>query len=137
MAPEVARASPAIDARADLYALGCIAYALVTGALVFDDPNPVTVALKHMKTPPVPPSQRTGQPVPASLERIILMCLEKQPSARPRSAREVERMLAMSDVPQWSEDDAAAWWEQHLPPTSPLRVSSQEPPGPPPLAQKA
>jgi eukaryotic-like serine/threonine-protein kinase len=137
MAPEVARASPAIDARADLYALGCIAYVLLTGVLVFTDSNPVTVALKHMNTPPVPPSQRTRHVVPASLERIILMCLEKDPAARPRSAREVEHLLVMSDVPSWSEEDAAAWWAAHLPPASPLRVSSQAPPVAPSLVQKA
>ena len=129
MAPEVARASPTIDARADLYALGCIAYVLVTGALVFNDSNPVSVALRHMKTAPVAPSRRTTQFIPASLERIILMCLEKNPDARPGSAREVERMLAACDVTPWSDDDAAAWWSRHLPASSPLRVSSQEPPG--------
>ena len=121
MAPEVARASPAIDGRADLYALGCIAYVLLTGSLVFTDANPVSVALKHMRTPPVPPSQRTKQFIPADLERIIMMCLEKQPDARPRSARDVERMLAICDVPPWSEEEAAAWWARHLPPDSPLR----------------
>ena len=81
----------------------------------------MSVALKHMKTPPVPPSQRTTQFIPADLERIIMMCLEKEPDARPRSARDVERMLAMCDVPPWSEEEAAAWWTRHLPPTSPLR----------------
>ena len=115
MAPEVARASPGIDARADLYAVGCIAYVLMTGTLVFIDSNPVGMALKHMKTPPVPPSQRTKQAVPADLERIILLCLEKDPDARPRSARDLERMLAACSVPPWTEDDAAEWWTQHSP----------------------
>jgi serine/threonine protein kinase len=111
----VARASPGIDARADLYAVGCIAYVLMTGTLVFIDANPVGMALKHMKTPPVPPSQRTKQAVPADLERIILLCLEKDPDARPRSARDLERMLAACSVPPWTEDDAAEWWTQHSP----------------------
>ena len=86
MAPEMARAESVVDARADLYALGCVAYILLTGSLVFTDPNPVAVALKHLRTPPVPPSQRTSQPVPRDLERVILMCLEKEPAARPASA---------------------------------------------------
>jgi serine/threonine protein kinase len=137
MAPEVARASLTVDPRADLYALGCIAYFLLTGTLVFTDSNPVGVALKHMKTPAVPPSQRSGQFVPADLERVILMCLEKDRSARPASAREVERMLAACDVAPWSEDDAAAWWAHHLPPASPLRSFSQTPPHTPHAAQKA
>jgi eukaryotic-like serine/threonine-protein kinase len=110
MAPEVARASPEIDARADLYAVGCVAYALLTGELVFVDPNPVSLALKHMKTPPIPPSQRTKEFVPPDLERVVMMCLEKDPKARPASARDLEKMLAACNVPPWTEDDAAAWW---------------------------
>ncbi len=136
MAPEVARAGP-VDARADLYALGCIAYILLTGTLVFTDSNPVAVALKHMRTPPEPPSRRTSQHVPADLERVVLQCLEKDPSARPATARDVERMLAACDVPPWTEDDAAAWWQRHLPPTSALRSFSQSAPHTPPLVQKA
>ena len=123
MAPEVARGGP-VDPRADLYALGCIAYVLLTGTLVFTDSNPVAVALKHMQTPPEPPSRRTNRFVPADLERVILRCLEKDPGARPAAAGEVERMLAACDVAPWSEDDAAAWWNAHLPPASPLRSFS-------------
>jgi eukaryotic-like serine/threonine-protein kinase len=136
MAPEVATAGP-VDARADLYALGCIGYLLLTGTLVFTDSNPVTVALKHMRTAPDPPSRRTSQFVPAELERVILQCLEKNPAARPATAREVERMLAGCDVPPWTEEDAAAWWARHLPPTSALRSLSGTPPHTPPAVQKA
>ena len=137
MAPEVARASPTIDARADLYALGCIAYVLLTGALVFTDSNPVSVALKHMKTPPVPPSQRTKQFIPADLERIIMRASRKSPTPARSPRGDVERLLAVCDVPPWSEEDAAAWWQRHLPPTSPLRVFSQTPQQMPSLVQKA
>jgi eukaryotic-like serine/threonine-protein kinase len=137
MAPEVARASSSVDARADLYALGCVAYVLLTGSLVFTDANPVNVALKHMKAAPVPPSQRTGQSVPADLERVILACLEKNPGARPSSARDVERLLAACRVPPWDDEQAGAWWARHLPPTSPLRSFSQSQPHTPPVVQKA
>ena len=137
MAPEVGRGSRAVDARADLYALGCVAYVLVTGSLVFTDSNPVSVALKHMRTPPVPPSRRTERPVPPDLERVILACLEKDPDARPGSARAVERLLTACNVPPWTEEDADAWWQRHLPPTSPLRSFSQAPSRTLPLVQKA
>jgi eukaryotic-like serine/threonine-protein kinase len=137
MAPEVGRGSRTVDARADLYALGCIAYVLLTGSLVFTDPSPVGMALKHMRTPPVPPSKRTDNFVPPELERVILACLEKDPGARPRSARAVERLLSACNVPPWREEDADAWWQQHLPPTSPLRSFSQAPQQEPSLVQKA
>lgn len=137
MAPEVARGSRMVDARADLYALGCVAYVLLTGSLVFTDSNPVSVALKHMRTPPVPPSQRTDRLVPPDLERVILACLEKDADARPRSARAVERLLTACNVPPWTEEDADVWWQRHLPPTSALRSFSQAPSRTLPLVHKA
>ena len=137
MAPEVGRGSRTVDARADLYALGCVAYFLLTGSLVFTDASPVGVALKHMRVPPVPPSKRTDRFVPPDLERVILACLEKDPNARPRSARAVERLVTACNVPPWTEEDADAWWQTHLPATSPLRSFSHAPSQTPPLAQKA
>jgi tRNA A-37 threonylcarbamoyl transferase component Bud32 len=137
MAPEVGRGSRTVDARADLYALGCIAYFLLTGELVFTDSSPVGVALKHMRSAPVPPSKRTDRFIPPDLERVILACLEKDPANRPRSARGVERLLAACNVPTWREEDADAWWQQHLPPTSPLRSFAHAPPHMSSLVQKA
>jgi serine/threonine protein kinase len=137
MAPEVALGAAAVDQRADLYALGCVAYVLLTGTLVFTDSNPVNVALQHMRARPDPPSQRTDRFVPADLEALILACLEKDPKARPSTARVVDQMLAACSVPLWSEEEAAAWWERHLPPTSPMRSLSHTPPDAPPLVQKA
>jgi serine/threonine-protein kinase len=137
MAPEVAGASRRIDARADLYALGCVAYFLITGTLVFADSSSIAIALKHMKTPPEPPSRRSGRSIPADLERIILKCLEKDPGARPASARDLERMLAACNVPPWTDEDASAWWTRHLPEASPLRTSSQAQPLAPVATRKA
>jgi serine/threonine-protein kinase len=137
MAPEAARSTRKIDARADLYALGCVAYFLLTGTLVFPDTNPVGAALKHMSAAPEPPSKRTSQPIPEDLERVVLKCLEKDPRARPASARELERMLAACRVPPWTDDDAARWWAQHLPPDSTLRSSAQPTEHAPASVQKA
>jgi eukaryotic-like serine/threonine-protein kinase len=137
MAPEVARASRRVDARADLYAIGCVAYFLLTGTLVFPDANPVSVALKHLNTPPDPPSRRLNQSLPGDLERVIMRCLEKDPTARPGSAQELERLLGACAIPPWTEEDAAAWWERHLPPTSSLRSSSQTTQHEPAAVQKA
>jgi serine/threonine-protein kinase len=125
IAPEVAMGDRAVDARADLYALGCVAYYLLTGTLVFPDENPVSMALKHVQAKPDPPSQRTELPIPADLERIVLHCLEKDPAARPATARDLDAMLATCDVPAWTDDHAARWWERHLPPTSSLRSFAQ------------
>jgi serine/threonine-protein kinase len=72
IAPEVALGQATIDARADLYALGCVAYFLLTGTLVFQDANPVSMALKHVQATPEPPSRRTELPIPPELERLVM-----------------------------------------------------------------
>jgi serine/threonine-protein kinase len=122
IAPEIALGEPAVDGRADIYAIGCVAYFLLTGTLVFPDPNPMSMALKHVQTPPEPMAARTELPIPGDLERVIMQCLAKSPATRPSSARELARLLRRCDLPPWTEDDAAAWWERHLPASSSLRA---------------
>src|SRR5262245_11125248 len=63
IAPEVALGEEQVDGRADVYALGCIAYFLLTGKLVFSESNPMTMALKHVQAKPEPPSARTELPI--------------------------------------------------------------------------
>ena len=122
IAPEVALGEMTVDGRADLYALGCVAYFLLTGTMVFEDTNPMTVALKHVQTAPQPLSSRTELPIPRDLERIIMQCLEKKPSDRPSSARELALLLEACELPPWTEEDAADWWTRNLPATSTLRM---------------
>jgi serine/threonine-protein kinase len=136
MAPEVALGNPDVDGRADLYAVGCLGYVLLTGTLVFPDTNPMSMALKHVQAPPDPPSQRTELPIPPDLERLILQCLEKKPENRPSSARELRERLLMSGAPAWTEHDAASWWEHHLPHSSSLRSFAQSTMRTPPVVQK-
>jgi serine/threonine-protein kinase len=109
MAPEMVRGE-AIDGRADLYALGCVAYYLLTGHQVFDGENAMQLIARHLQATPVPPSKRAAIDVPPALERIVLACLAKEPEGRPRSAAELARALAAIDVPPWSEVQAAEWW---------------------------
>ena len=89
MAPEVILESD-VDARADVYALGCVAYYLLTGQLVFEAETPMKMFVQHLQTPPMPPSQRTELPIPAELDELVLACLEKDPANRPQS---VEALL--------------------------------------------
>ena len=86
MAPEMVL-SDTVDGRADLYALGCVAYYLLTGQQVFDGDTPMKVMAKHLQEPPIPPSQRAPNGVPPRLEQVILACLAKKPEDRPRERR--------------------------------------------------
>jgi serine/threonine-protein kinase len=97
MAPEMVSGEAELDGRTDLYSLGCVAYYLLTGELVFAGETALQTALLHVSQPPVPPSRRTGNPVPTELERLVLACLAKDPADRPQSASELNAGLAAVD----------------------------------------
>ena len=111
MAPELAL-DEAVDGRADLYALGCVMYFLLTGKVVFESDNVMRLMVRHIEEKPVPPSRRTDQPIPRSLDDAILACLAKDPAARPPNAAAVSDALAAAeaDVEPWTQEQAAAWW---------------------------
>jgi eukaryotic-like serine/threonine-protein kinase len=98
MAPEMVQ-SEAIDGRADLYSLGCVAYFLLTGQLVFQGDTALQTMFMHIQQAPVPPSKRTENPIPPALERLVLTCLAKQPEDRPASAADLAAGLAATRPP--------------------------------------
>ena len=71
MPPEMALGEE-VDRRADIYALGCVGYWLLTGRLVFDAETSIQMVARHVQQKPVPPSQKTELPVPPELDRLIL-----------------------------------------------------------------
>jgi serine/threonine-protein kinase len=93
LAPEIVTAEGPVDGRADLYALGAVAYFLLTGKFVFEAKTPMQMAIAHVTEPAIPPSQRTERPIPGALERLVMQCLEKHPQDRPESAVSVLRAL--------------------------------------------
>jgi serine/threonine-protein kinase len=114
IAPEMAMGH-ACDGRADLYALGCVAYFLLTGKLVFESSNAFQLINKHINEQPVAPSTQTEMEVSPELDRIILACLAKKPEDRPSSAGDLDRMLGEIDLEPWSESQAARWWKTRQP----------------------
>jgi hypothetical protein len=109
MAPEMLMGD-SIDGRADLYAVGCVAYVLLTGSPVFSGSGVFALIAKHLNEPPVSPSERAGIELPAELDRLVMACLAKDPAARPQSARELGRALAAIGIDPWTQADAASWW---------------------------
>jgi Tol biopolymer transport system component len=88
MSPEQATADPAVDHRADIYAVGVVAYELLTGAPPFTGASPQQVLAAHVTAAPVP--LRTLRPdVPVALERVVMRCLVKLPRDRWQSAAEL------------------------------------------------
>ncbi len=92
MAPEQAAGDPTIDHRADLYSFGCLAYEVLTGQPPFHGLSKHQVIAAHLMTVP-PPVTTAGAAVPPALAALVARCLEKDPAARPQTAREVVRAL--------------------------------------------
>ena len=115
MAPECLLAPGSVDGRADIYATGCVAYWLLTGQYVFAADSAMDLLLHHARTRPMAPSTRTGLPIPAGLDDLVLSCLAKEPAGRPQSARELSARLAAIETSEWSQERARAWWGEHRP----------------------
>jgi serine/threonine-protein kinase len=124
MAPEIILGEKNVDRRADVYALGCVAYYLLTGQLVFEADTPMKMLLQHVQAEPIPPSQRTELPIPRELDELVLACLQKDPDKRPQNAEVLLRMACDCKCSEgWNSDLAKAWWERHLPElTGPLSL---------------
>jgi serine/threonine-protein kinase len=112
MSPEQALGEGEVDARSDLYALGCVAYWLLTGTLVFRGTTVLETIVMHASREPDPPSRRTTRPIPPDLEAIVLACLEKDPTKRPQTADELTAMLSSARVgEEWTQEKARKWWD--------------------------
>jgi eukaryotic-like serine/threonine-protein kinase len=110
------------DHRVDIYALGCVAYWLVTGKLVFEGPSAIKVMSDHVHSSPPPPSLRAARPISPELDALILECLEKDPSKRPSSARALQaRLQAIPVDAPWTGERAEQWWSLHAPSVSAKR----------------
>jgi eukaryotic-like serine/threonine-protein kinase len=116
MAPEQITGDRAVDRRSDLYALGGVAYSLLTGRPPFDGETATEVMNAHVRDAVVPPS-RYRPDIPPDLEEVILRCLVKDPDGRFQSADELEMVLsACASANEWDARKAAGWWEEFEPP---------------------
>jgi serine/threonine-protein kinase len=114
MSPEMGLGSPDVDWRTDIYALGCVAYWLLTGHRVFEEGSPMQILMDHVQKKPDPPSSRVPGGLPAEIDRIVLACLEKDPNNRPQTAAELAAELrAVPRTEDWSEERARRWWLAH------------------------
>jgi eukaryotic-like serine/threonine-protein kinase len=116
MAPEVILGEPGVDRRVDVYAVGCVAYFLLTGEPVFDADTPMKVLMQHLQDEPIPPSRRAKHPIPSEIDDLVLACLRKNPNDRPAG---VEAILDMArdcrTGESWDERTAKTWWQANLP----------------------
>lgn len=115
MAPEQAQGKP-LDGRADLYALGCVAYWLLTAKPVFAVKDSVGLMLAHIHAPPPPLAVAANHVIPKALSDLIASLLAKNPAHRPPDALAV--IAALRAIPEeagtaWTPSRAQQWWQKH------------------------
>jgi eukaryotic-like serine/threonine-protein kinase len=113
LSPESALGEP-VDHRTDIYALGCVAYWMLTGRYVFTGENALQIVARHTSAEPTPPSRHSGFDVSPALDELVLACLKKKPSDRPATVRELGDSLGKCEVEAaWTRDSATKWWRKN------------------------
>ena len=98
-----------MDERSDIYSLGAVAYYLLTGRPPFEGESGIAVMIAHARDPLVPPSQLRPE-IPEDLERVLLLCLAKDPAERYTDAASLKRALgACACAGDWDQDQASRW----------------------------
>ena len=116
MSPEQVLGERPVDVRSDIYAVGCLAYWLVTGQLVFTGRTVMDTLLQHAQAPPVPPSERTELEISPVFDQLVLMCLAKNPDDRPATADALADGLGeVATTNSWTTKHMRQWWETHYP----------------------
>ena len=116
MAPEQARGEPATSA-SDRYALGCVAFELLTGRRPFEAESPTAAAMLHVSAPP-PHASELDSSLPAAVDTVLLRTLAKDPEVRPRNARALVSDLREALL----DDDAPTRFIPTPVPDAPTRV---------------
>ncbi len=127
IAPEAINGAQ-IDERVDLYALGCVAYWLLTGQLLFRVDTIMKMLAGHLGRVPELPSSVCELEIPRELEHLVMGCLEKQPGDRPQSVQALISELEACPLRRpWSEERAESWWRRHRPSEPELPPSEETP----------
>jgi serine/threonine-protein kinase len=122
VAPEAVTDPASIGPAADLYALGCVGYFLLTGCRVFEGKTAVDLCIQHVTAAPRRPTEAAPIKLPPELEDLILRCLAKDPAARYASASALaDALAAIPRAPDWSLAEARRWWRE-------LREREEAPP---------
>jgi serine/threonine-protein kinase len=113
MAPEQILQQPT-DGRADLYALGCVGFWLLSGKTPFQEESAMATLVAHVTRRPDLAAALPGG-LPPGLAQLLGQCLEKSPDDRPRDARALAASLRQIELPPaeaWTSERARGWWAE-------------------------
>jgi serine/threonine-protein kinase len=116
MAPERLRNPADVDARVDIYALGAVAFLMLTGRKLFESADDLQLTSKILNEEPPRASSVAPQPIPVELDLLVLSCVEKRREDRPqRIADLVEAFDALALEHRWTQREAESWWKEKSP----------------------
>ena len=118
MSPEQATNYDEVDARSDIYSLGCVAYYALTGQPPFVGENVMQILAAHSRQAVAPPTSISPY-VKEDLEACVMKCLEKRPESRYQTVGELAQALEKcSDAGRWDNRKATRWWDTHEMPSA-------------------
>jgi hypothetical protein len=111
MAPERLRNPADVDARVDIYALGAVAFLMLTGRRLFESSDDLQLTSKILNEEAPRASSVAPQPIPVELDLLVLSCVEKRREHRPqRIADLLEAFDALALEHRWTQREAESWW---------------------------
>ncbi|MBX3275270.1 MAG: serine/threonine protein kinase [Sandaracinaceae bacterium] len=111
VAPEMLRPTVVLTPATDFYALGLVAYYLLSGRHALDGASAAEILAKQQHDEPTPLCALVPS-LPADLASVVHWCLDKDPARRPQSGRALQDALQeCEDADRWDRDAAAEWWD--------------------------
>jgi serine/threonine-protein kinase len=111
MAPERFRSPSDVDARADIYSLGAVAFYMLTGRELFQGADDLELANRVLNDEVPRPATVAAQAIPVELDLLVAACLEKRREDRPQRVTDLmEAFDALAVTCRWTQRDAADWW---------------------------
>ncbi|MCC9655161.1 serine/threonine protein kinase [Rhodopirellula halodulae] len=115
MAPETIRDPATASPRGDIYSIGSVGYALLTGRPIFDGDSVIDLCLKQLEEVPRRPEERVSHELPNQLQDILMRCLDR--SVENRFASVAACTAALESLPEagrWTQAMSADWWENEF-----------------------
>jgi serine/threonine protein kinase len=114
IAPECLDDPAKVSPRSDLYAVGAVAFYLLTGRELFVAANPIEIFRCLMSETRPRPSDHVAKGIPIELDELVFRCVAKDPADRPASARDMLTAVASIATDHvWSEENADRWWHEY------------------------